>query len=76
MKFKIVLVTFPFDDFSDSKLRPALCLTDPISGHKHKKIHRLITTSDNIIQKVIGTLPVSYESNVYEKIKLLFKIPQ
>ena len=34
MKFKIVLVDFPFDDFSESKLRPALCLTNPISIHK------------------------------------------
>ena len=34
MKFKIVLIDFPFDDFSESKLRPALCLTDPISKHK------------------------------------------
>ncbi len=33
MKFKIVLINFPFDDFSESKLRPALCLTDPISEH-------------------------------------------
>lgn len=114
MRFKIVLIKFPFDDFSDFKLRPALCLTDPISEHNHilpafitsnlsnateitdliidkssagfettglkvssvVKIHRLITTPDSIIQKVIGTLPVSFESKVYEKIKILFKIPQ
>ncbi len=33
MKFKIVLIDFPFDDFSEAKLRPALCLTNPISEH-------------------------------------------
>ena len=26
MKYKIVLVPFPFDDFSGTKVRPALCL--------------------------------------------------
>lgn len=28
-KADVVLVSFPFSDFSDFKLRPALCLTDP-----------------------------------------------
>ncbi len=32
---KIVLVSFPFDDFSSSKVRPALCLTNPIGVHRH-----------------------------------------
>ena len=30
MKNNIVLVTFPFDDFSSIKVRPALCLTNEI----------------------------------------------
>ncbi len=34
-KHKIVLIPFPFDDLSSSKVRPALCLTDPIGPHKH-----------------------------------------
>lgn len=34
-RFDIVLVPFPFDDLSGSKLRPALCLTDPISIYNH-----------------------------------------
>ena len=44
MKFKIVLIDFPFDDFSESKLRPALCLTNPIS--KHKQIVLAVITSN------------------------------
>lgn len=32
MKYRIVLVPFPFDDLSGSKLRPALCLTDVIGS--------------------------------------------
>jgi mRNA interferase MazF len=34
-KYKIVLIPFPFDDLSSSKVRPAVCLTDPIGENKH-----------------------------------------
>lgn len=34
-KWKIVLAPYPFDDFSDIKLRPILCLTDPIGENFH-----------------------------------------
>jgi len=34
-KGKIVLVPFPFDDLTAEKVRPALCLTDPIGPHRH-----------------------------------------
>lgn len=32
---KVVLVPFPFDDLSASKVRPAVCLTDPIGPYRH-----------------------------------------
>ncbi len=35
MRGKIVLLPFPFDDFSATKVRPALCLTDGIGSHGH-----------------------------------------
>lgn len=35
MKYRIVLVPFPFDDLSGTKLRPALCLTDSIGVYQH-----------------------------------------
>lgn len=35
MKGKVVLVSFPFDDLSGSKVRPAVCLTDPIGPYDH-----------------------------------------
>jgi mRNA interferase MazF len=35
MKYRIVLVSFPFDDFSSAKVRPALCLTDKIGKYNH-----------------------------------------
>lgn len=35
MKYKIVLVPFPFDDLSATKVRPAVCLTEPLGTHQH-----------------------------------------
>lgn len=34
-KYKVVLVPFPFDDLSVTKVRPAICLTDPIGSFRH-----------------------------------------
>jgi mRNA interferase MazF len=34
-KYKVVLVPFPFDDLSSTKVRPAVCLTDPIGPYNH-----------------------------------------
>ena len=33
-KGKVVLVPFPFDDLSTTKVRPAVCLTNPIGAHR------------------------------------------
>jgi mRNA interferase MazF len=35
MRDKVVLVPFPFDDLSTTKVRPAVCLTGPIGTHRH-----------------------------------------
>ena len=35
MKHSIVLVPFPFDDFTGIKVRPAVCLTNKIGKHDH-----------------------------------------
>jgi mRNA interferase MazF len=32
---KVVLVPFPFDDLETQKARPAICLTDPLTRHRH-----------------------------------------
>jgi len=35
MKYKVVLVPFPFDDLTATKVRPAVCLTDEIKPYDH-----------------------------------------
>jgi mRNA interferase MazF len=35
MRYRVVLVPFPFDDLSSSKVRPAVCLTDAVGLHRH-----------------------------------------
>ena len=32
---KVVLVPFPFDDLATQKARPAVCLTEPATSHRH-----------------------------------------
>ncbi len=32
---RVVLVSFPFDDLSAAKVRPAVCLTDPVGPQRH-----------------------------------------
>jgi mRNA interferase MazF len=32
---KVVLVPFPFDDLAAQKARPAVCLTEPVTSHRH-----------------------------------------
>ncbi|MBN2520204.1 MAG: type II toxin-antitoxin system PemK/MazF family toxin [Bacteroidales bacterium] len=58
IKNSIVLVPFPFDDFSVTKVRPALCLTGGISKYNHviiafisSKIPEDLIDSDIIVMK-------------------------
>ena len=58
IKNSIVLVPFPFDDFSESKVRPAICLTSEIGEYHHiiiafitSKIPDDLIESDLIINK-------------------------
>ncbi len=45
-KWKIVLAPYPFDDFSDIKVRPILCLTEPIGENFHV-VGAFVTTRTN-----------------------------
>lgn len=35
IKYSIMLVPFVFDDSEERKIRPVLCLTEPIGQHRH-----------------------------------------
>jgi mRNA interferase MazF len=35
MRHKVILVPFPFDDLTGSKVRPAVCLTEAFGVHRH-----------------------------------------
>ena len=58
IKHSIVLVPFPFDNFTESKVRPAICLTSEIGNYQHiiiafitSKIPDDLLESDVIITK-------------------------
>lgn len=58
IKNSIILVPFPFDDFSVAKVRPALCLTSEIGKYDHviiafisSKIPEDLIDSDVIVRK-------------------------
>jgi mRNA interferase MazF len=35
MRYRVILVPFPFDDLTGSKVRPAVCLTDAVGAQRH-----------------------------------------
>ena len=51
MKHKIVLVRFPFDDFISSKVRPAVCLTDPIGQYRHVVLAFISSKNQSEVEK-------------------------
>jgi mRNA interferase MazF len=58
IKNSIVLVPFPFDDFTELKVRPAICLTSEIGKYQHiiiafitSKIPDDLIESDLVINK-------------------------
>ena len=65
MKYRIVLVPFPFDDLSGSKLRPALCLTNALTNYQHVVI-AFITSQ---VQKATepSDLPLKSTDNDFSK---------
>lgn len=50
MKHKIVLVPLPFDDFSATKVRPAICLTEQISVYQHVVIAFITSQVSNVTE--------------------------
>ena len=66
MKGNIVLIQFPFDDLSSSKLRPAYCLIAPIETYQHiifslitSRIPNPILTTDIVLETIHSDFPQS-----------------
>jgi hypothetical protein len=67
-KGRIVLVPFPFDDVTASKVRPAVCLTDPIGRHRH------VTLTTTLIRRDMGKLSQAWQDEVDQKLAVLFQL--
>lgn len=67
VKYKIVLVPFPFDDFSSVKVRPAVCLTNPIGKFDH------IIIPKNLIKRELGRLDPLLRKEILKRILLPFQ---
>ncbi|MGR3218399.1 MAG: type II toxin-antitoxin system PemK/MazF family toxin [Candidatus Anammoxibacter sp.] len=51
VKGKVVLVSFPFDDFRIEKVRPAVCLTNPVGKYSHVVVAFITSrTPEDILQ--------------------------
>lgn len=61
IKHKIVLVPFPFDDFSDTKVRPAVCLTNKIGDYQHVII--AFISSQIPINPTISDIVIKHDDN-------------
>lgn len=48
-KGKVFLVPFPYDDLSANKLRPAACLTNPVSARRHIILAYITSRIPNIL---------------------------
>ncbi len=35
MRYRVILVPFPFDDLTGEKVRPAVCLTEAVGAHRN-----------------------------------------
>jgi DNA-directed RNA polymerase subunit RPC12/RpoP len=78
MRGKVVLVPFPFDDLVATKVRPAVCLTDPRAPYCNKLIlsknrsETMKTVTLRLPNYLAETLPVE-ESSLCEILELGLK---
>ncbi|OOG75396.1 hypothetical protein B0E43_09510 [Algoriphagus sp. A40] len=71
MRGKIVLVPFPFEDFSTRKVRPALCLSEPIGKFEHVIVAFISSKiSDQLEETELELNPMD---NLWQKTGLITK---
>lgn len=63
---KVVLVPFPFDDLSSAKVRPAVCLTNPVGAHRHvvlafvtSRVPPTLASSDIVLESEESDFPTT-----------------
>ncbi|MBM3216499.1 type II toxin-antitoxin system PemK/MazF family toxin [Candidatus Poribacteria bacterium] len=66
MKGRILLLPFPFDDLSATKVRPAVCLTEFVGEHRHvvvafvsSRVPPLFLDSDILIEEAVEDFAVT-----------------
>ena len=64
-----------------SKVRPAVCLTDPVGPHRHVVVafvssHRLVTLTTSLIRRDLGKLSQAWNEEVDQKLAILFGLNQ
>ncbi len=66
IKHQIVLVPFPFDDFSGTKVRPAICLTEEMGFYKHvviafisSQLPALLESTEVLLEKRGSDFPLT-----------------
>ncbi len=57
MRFKAVLVPFPFDDLTGHKVRPAVCLTDTVGSNRHVVL--AFITSSSPTRREASDIPIN-----------------
>jgi mRNA interferase MazF len=68
---KIVLVPFPFEDFSTRKVRPALCLSEPIGKFEHVIVAFISSKISDQLEET--ELEINPMDNLWQKTGLITK---
>ena len=74
MKNSIVLVPFPFDDFTNSKIRPALCLTNEIGNYQHIIIAFISSNLDSNLLDTDFLISTNSKSKTGLKVDSIIKL--
>jgi mRNA interferase MazF len=59
----VILVSFPFDDLTGNKVRPAVCLTDAVGAHRHV-----------VLAFITSAVTPSLQAQVQQRLRTLFAI--
>ena len=61
MRYRVILVPFPFDDLTGSKVTAL-------------RLHRMVTVSATIIRRQLGRLAPNLQVQVQQRLRVLFAV--